>query len=90
LGGNSDFNGTYMGYADYVFVRSSSGQVKDTIFTFRDTFKKAWFFSVSQPKDENRVDLFMVKIDRNGPELWTGWESLRYYVPVRCIKVKTD
>jgi uncharacterized protein (TIGR02145 family) len=88
LGGNSDFNATFMGYADYVFVRSSSGQVKDTIFTFRDTFKKAWFFSVSQPKDENRVDLFMVKIDRNGPALWTGWDGLRYYIPVRCIRVK--
>jgi len=85
LGGNSDFNGTYMGFADYVFVYSG-GMVVDTIFTFRDTFKKAWFFSATKPHDENRADLFMLKIDRNGPALWSGWESLNLYIPVRCIK----
>lgn len=85
LGGNSDFNGTYMGYADYVFVFSGTAVV-DTIFTFRDTFTKAWYFSSSQPAYENRSDLFMVKIDRNSPDLWIGWESLNLYIPVRCIK----
>lgn len=86
LGGNSDFNGTYMGFADYVITWLAPGIPLDTIYTFRDTFKKAWFFSSSQPRDPNRSDLFMVQVDRTGPVLWIGWESLNLYIPVRCIK----
>lgn len=86
LGGKSDFNATYMGYADYEFIRYPSGMVRDTVFTFRDTFKKAWFFSSTQPVDLLRTDLYMIRIDRNGPEFWQGWQSLKLYVPVRCIK----
>lgn len=86
LGGNSDFNGTYMGFADYGITWLAPGVPLETIYTFRDAFKKAWFFSSSQPRDPNRSDLFMVQVDRTGPALWTGWESLNLYIPVRCIK----
>ena len=85
LSGNSDFNGTYMGYIDYVFIYKGLSVV-DTVFTFRDTFKKAVYFSTTRPADINRADLFMVKVDRNGPQLWTGWDKPSIYAPVRGIK----
>ena len=89
VGGKSDFNATYMGYVDYYFIYEGykSGP-KDTVFSFKETYQKAWFFSSTQPKDPNRSDLFMFNIDRAGPGFWMGWENLNYYIPVRCIKGK--
>jgi len=85
LGGKSDFNATYMGYADFVVIYKGLTPV-DTIFTFKDTFTKAWFFSANQNTNILRPDLFMVKIERNGPKLWIGWDNLEFYIPVRCVK----
>jgi uncharacterized protein (TIGR02145 family) len=85
LGGNSDFNGTYMGYAGYTFIKYDN-VVIDTVYNFRDTFKKAWYFSSTQPENINQIGLFMVKIERDGPVLWTGWEIPDMYAPARCIK----
>jgi len=86
LGGKSDFNATYMGYVDFTIIWLTMNVPKDTIYNFRDTFKKTWFFSANQHSNIDRVDLFIVQIDRNGPTLWTGWERLSLYIPVRCVK----
>ena len=86
VGGKSDFNATYLGYADFMVFYAGEGMPVDTVFTFKDTYKKAWFFSANQNTDILRPDLFMVKIERNGPKLWVGWDNLEYYIPVRCVK----
>jgi len=86
-GGKSDFNALDLGYASYSFVYQGAAVV-DTIFEYEDTFRKACFFSSTLPYDPNhaRADIWQWRITKDGEE-WVGYESLKLYMPVRCVKV---
>lgn len=86
FGKSADFNGIFLGYGSFLIVLERG--VWDTIYTFHDTFESMYLPSSSLPRDPGNVrsDIFMIHINRFTEELWTGYNSLNYYVPVRCIK----
>jgi uncharacterized protein (TIGR02145 family) len=92
FGGKFDFNEWYLGYAKYHFVYDSLNPwnpiPKDTLYEFKETYQKAWFFSTTAPYDPQnlRVDMWMMKIDRATLTTWTGWELPNIFVPARCLK----
>jgi uncharacterized protein (TIGR02145 family) len=87
VGGRSDFNALDLGYAEYEVLWKGMAPY-DTIFHFRETFEKAWFFSTTEPFDINdaRTDIWMLNVDRATESLWTGYGHTTIYMPVRCIK----
>jgi uncharacterized protein (TIGR02145 family) len=87
LGGAADFNGLFLGYGDYYFITKGM-RVVDTVYTFHETFKSMDLFSSTIPDDINeaRIDAWMLKISREDGSVWEGYNSTRYYMPVRCIK----
>ena len=80
FGGSTDFNGILGGYLDWIV---SNG---DTIYTFKETYKQGWFMSATEHPGESRADAYIIKIVRDSAAIWTGYESVHYFMPVRCIK----
>ncbi|MFH0760283.1 MAG: FISUMP domain-containing protein [Bacteroidota bacterium] len=87
MGGRSDFNALDLGYATYEVLWKGT-RPYDTLFHFKETFEKAWFFSTTEPYDINhlRTDIWMLNLDRAMQSLWVGHGSTTIYMPVRCIK----
>lgn len=85
-GGSSDFNALYLGYGD--FRMEGFPTPTDTIYFFEETFQSMQFASSTIPDDinDNRTDVFSIKLIRGHSELWVGYKSNRYYLPVRCVK----
>ncbi len=89
FGGKFDFNGLDVGYGTYQYVwKPGIPWPVDTLYFFKDTYSKSWFFSTTQAEDPNhlRQDVWMMNIDRATLSTWTGFNLPLIYVPARCIK----
>jgi uncharacterized protein (TIGR02145 family) len=86
-GGKFDFNALDLGYANYRFIYNGP-MIIDTVYEFKETFKKSWFFSSSEPYDPNhaRVDIWQWGTNREDGQIWTGFSSTDIYMPIRCLK----
>jgi uncharacterized protein (TIGR02145 family) len=87
-GGKFDFNGLYLGYADYHFLRRPpAGEIYDTVFVFRETFEMARFFSSTYIDDPIRFNnIWMLSVERATGTTSTGFGIAEIYMPVRCLK----
>ena len=91
IGGSHDFNGRYLGYADYTFrseIIDGVIKVVDTIYRFIESYETLYITSETIPVDINelRTDIYMMRIDRNTGEIWNGFNKSNIYVPIRCVK----
>ena len=91
FGGQYDFNGLDIGYGTYNFIWDENiGNTTpiDTLYFFKDTYQKSWFFSTTEAVDPQnlRIDVWMIKLDRATKTTWTGFALPSIYVPARCIK----
>ncbi len=87
IGGKYDFNGLDLGYATFTVLYSGFSPY-DTVYNFKETYEKAWFFSTTEPYDINnlRTDIWMWNTDRATQGLWVGHGPTNIYMPVRCVK----
>ncbi|HBB92934.1 MAG TPA: hypothetical protein DC042_14780 [Bacteroidales bacterium] len=87
FGGKYDFNGLDLGYASFTVLYKGM-MPYDTVYNFKETYEKAWFFSTTEPYDINnaRTDIWMWNTDRATQGLWVGHGPTNIYMPVRCIK----
>jgi len=93
FGGKYDFNALDLGYGTYSFVWDTVLNPpipKDTLYYFKETYEKSWFFSTTESWDPQnlRRDVWMLKLDRATQYTWTGYALPNIYVPARCIKEK--
>jgi len=91
FGGKYDFNASDLGYGTYYFVYDTVQNPpipKDTLYFFKDTYQKSWFFSTTEAQDPQnlRMDIWMLNLDRATQTTWTGFQLPYIYVPARCIK----
>ena len=90
FGGQSDFNGVYAGYASYL-ITGGMTEPFDTVYFFEETYESFYLPSNSIAPDINeaRSDIYMIRISRSDGSLWKGYNTTRFYMPIRCIK-ETD
>jgi uncharacterized protein (TIGR02145 family) len=87
FGGKSDFNGIYAGYGSFIIT---GGMIEpfDTVYSFEETYENFYHTSNSIAPDINeaRSDIYMIRISRSDGSLWKGYNTARFYMPIRCIK----
>jgi uncharacterized protein (TIGR02145 family) len=89
LDGKFDFNALDLGYGNYTFVYKDGVIIPvDTIYSFKETYQKSWFFSTTEAADPQnlRMDVWMMNLDRATGSTWSGFTLPDVYVPARCVK----
>ena len=88
FGGQADFNGVYLGYASYQELFDANMMPIDTIYKFEESYQYFYLPSNSIAPDINelRSDIYMIRISRSDGSLWKGYNTTRFYMPIRCIK----
>ena len=86
IGGAADFNMQYLGYVDWYITWKSMFEPLDTVYLYKETYQEAYLYSYEQNESEARVDTWSIQLTRNTHEFWEGWNSTRYFVPIRCVK----